>query len=169
MAVSPTVRNAIGTAAVYLSFMLLLFVSPDPSKKEAELLCEGAGVTTAVFPDMATCIKDARFKQAKCSCYRPRSEWARWYAFSVVPVIATFVGYILLRGSFRWRLLLLNAAVASAIITETVRAVLSDPAAGMGVPLVPLLLIGFCLGSSLFFAFLYYGQLAYERKRGVAT
>jgi len=158
-----------GTAAVYLSFLLLLFVSPDPSRKEAELLCDGSRAATAVFPDIVSCSKDARFKQGNCACFRPRSEWARWYVLSVVPVIATFVGYILLRGSLRRRLLLLNIAVAAAIITETVRSVLSDPAAGMGVPLVPLLVAAFCAGASAFFALLYYGQVVFQRRRRVAT
>ena len=169
MAMSLATRNTIGTAAVYLSFLLLLFVSPDPSNKEAELLCDGSRTATAVFPDIVTCSKDARFKQANCACFRPPSEWARWYAFSVVPLVSTLVGFVLLRGSLRWRFLLLNIAVATAIITETVRSVLSDPAAGMGVPLVPFLIGGFCVGMSLFFALFYYGQRAYERKRGVAT
>src|SRR5262245_6686752 len=158
MSMSLTARNIIGIAAVYLSFLFLLFVSPDPSKKEAELLCDGSRTATAVFPDIVTCSKDTRFKQANCACLRPRSEWARWYVFSVVPLAATLVGIVLLRGSLRRRLLMLNVAVAAAIITETVRSVLSDPAAGMGVPLVPLLIVGFCVGTSLFFALLYYGQ-----------
>jgi len=169
MAMSLTFRNAIGAAAVYLSFLALLFVSPDPSRKEAELLCDGPGVATAVFPDMATCIKDGRFKQANCSCFRPPSEMARWYVFSVVPLVATLVGYLLLRGSLRWRLLFLNVAIAAAIITETVRSVLSDPAAGMGVPLVPFLVAGFCVGTSVFFAILHYGHAAFQRRREVAT
>ena len=47
------VRNIIGLAAVYVAFLLLLMASPDPSRKEADLLCDGSGVATAVFPDMA--------------------------------------------------------------------------------------------------------------------
>jgi len=153
-------RNLVAAFAVYAAFLVLLLVSPDYSLQEAELLCDRSGAAVATFPNMDACTQDIRFKEGKCGCMRPPSLWARWYVLAVVPFLGTVVGFVLLRGSFRTRLRLLNISIAAAIISGTVRSVLLDPAAGMGVPLVPIVLIGFCAGSSALFAALYFGKRA---------
>ena len=121
MGLSLSVRNIIGTGAVYSSFLILLWIMevivpmglepPDPS----------------------------------------RTEWFRWYVWGVVPVIGTLVAYFLLHGSLGTRLGLLNLAVAAATVTETIRAVTSDPDAAMALPLVPLFVAALCAGVSVLF------------------
>src|SRR5882672_4204585 len=104
MTMAVPIRNILAAVAVFVAFLVLLLASPDPSKQQAELRCDGSGLAAATFPDMATCSQDVRFKQGKCGCLRPPSEWARWYVLIVVPIMATLLGYAFLRGSLGTRL-----------------------------------------------------------------
>jgi hypothetical protein len=164
-------RNVFGLVAVYFTFSFLLILSPEYARKEAELSCINGSEfkTAAVFPNIVACGEAARPRESECFCFRPRNEWYLWYVLSVVPVLATIVGYAVLHGPLSIRLLLLNVAIAAAIITETVRRVLSDPAAGMGLPFVPFVITGFCVGASLLYVLIHYGDLVRKHKRGIAT
>jgi hypothetical protein len=51
---------------------------------------------------------------------------------------------------------LLNVAVALALIVGTVYSSARDPAVGMVVPLTPFLLLGFCAGTSIIFAVIHF-------------
>lgn len=135
MGLSPSVRNIIGTGAVYSCFLILLWIMevmptgpepPDPSK----------------------------------------TEWFRWYVWGVVPVLGTLVGYFLLHGSLGMRLGLLNLAVAAATITETIRAVTTDPDAAMVLPLVPLFMAALCAGVSVVFIIYYVIGVALRKRAG---
>lgn len=147
-------RNVVGVIVVYAVVFGLWVASPDPAVKEAHLMCEGSG-SVAVFSDMNVCATDARYKAGKCACARPRSEWSRWYGLAVVPAIATVLGYLLLRGSLTTRLLLLNATVGVALVSEMVRALIIDPAAAMTILAYPVLLVAFCVGITAVFLLLH--------------
>jgi hypothetical protein len=156
------VRNIIGVVVVYAVAFGLWIASPDPAIKEAQLMCEGTG-SVAEFPNMNLCAMDPRYKAGNCACLRPRSELSRWYNLALVPAIAAVLGFLLFRGSLKARLLLLNGAVAVALISEMVRALIVDPAAAMTVMAYPVLLIVFCIGITAVFLLLHVLQRRFTR------
>lgn len=138
--------------AVYFVLMLLAVAAPDPTAKEAHLLCGSSGVV-AVYPDMEACSKDPRFKAAKCACFRPTNEWRRWYGFAIVPIVSALIGYLLLQGSLATRLLLLNGVAIAAFATDAIRLIIQH---GLTVQLyalpgAPVQLLIFCTSVSAIF------------------
>jgi len=113
-------HKVIRFGVVYLVLLLLAILAPDPSAKEAQLLCGDAGII-ATYSDMNACSSDPRFKAAKCACFRPPSEWRRWYGLAIVPTVGAIVGYLVLQGSLGWRLFLLNGTAVAAFVTDLVR------------------------------------------------
>jgi hypothetical protein len=150
--------SAVSTIAVFATFFGLLLLSPEPSVEHAELRCEYPGAPAAVFPNMAKCVEAQVGKWRRCGCHRPDNVWASRYVFGFVPVAAALVGFLLLRGSLPLRLVLLNVAVALAIVVEVLHSLARDPAVGMVVPFVPLLILGFCAGTSVFFAIMHFSR-----------
>jgi hypothetical protein len=151
MALSATLRNAAGTAAVFAVFFGALQIAPDQAQKHAELRCDYPGPPTAVFSDMAQCVAAQKGKWQFCGCHRPHSVWASLYVFGLVPVATAVAGVLLLVGRLPLRLALLNVPVIVAIVIITFRSVQTDPAASIAVPFVPFLLLGFCLATSAAF------------------
>jgi hypothetical protein len=144
----------VASAVITYAVLVLLFVvGPDPSIREAHLICSNE--SAAVFSDMDACVLDPRFKAAQCSCLRPPSEWARWYGLVLVPMLGAAVGYALLRGTRLVRLLLVNVAFLLALITVTIRAFAQNAAAAaLVVPSLPLVLLGFAVGATVLFLLL---------------
>jgi hypothetical protein len=146
----------------------LLLLSPDPAVKRAELQCDYPGPPTAVFPDMMKCVEAQVGKWRGCACRRPDNIWARWYVFGLVPILTAIAGLLLLSGSLRLRLVLLNVAVALAIIVETIYSLMRDPAVGMVIPLMPLFLLGFCAATSVIFALMHFAREFLTRRAKAA-
>jgi hypothetical protein len=138
-------------SAVYAVLLLLVMLAPDPSGKEAQLLCGEAGVI-ATYSDMNACSSDPRFKAAKCSCFRPPSEWTRWYGLAVVPIVGAVLGYLLFQGSLGGRLLLLNAAAMVAFVTDLLRLIIQRGAVALyALPSAPISLLVFLASISIVF------------------
>ena len=168
MATSRILLNALSTAAVFAVFFGLLLLSPDPSLERAELRCDYPGPPTAIFPNMTKCVEAQVGKWRSCGCHRPDNVWARWYVFGLVPVAAAVAALLLLSGSLRLRLVLLNVAVALAVIVETLYSLARDPAVAMAIPVMPLFLLGFCVGTSVIFAAMHLGrEFLARRTKGV--
>jgi hypothetical protein len=144
-------RNSLGVIAVSAAALALWIASPDPSAKEAHLLCRGHE-TAAVYADMGACTTDPRFKAGECGCARSESAWYLCYSALLVPGIATVLAFILLRGSLALRLSLLNGAIALALVLELFYALIRDPEAAMVVPVYPIIIIAFCVGATVFFS-----------------
>jgi hypothetical protein len=147
---SQALRNVAVSLAVYLVAFGLYLASPDPSVKDAHLMC-GAKGSVAVFLTMNACALDPRFKTGECSCFRPPSEWSRLYSVVLVPVIAMVLGYLGLRGTLTKRLLLLNGAFAAALISVMVEALIVEPDAAMVLPQFPVILFELCAGLTIGF------------------
>jgi hypothetical protein len=145
------VRNSLGVIAVSAAALALWIASPDPSAKEAHLLCGGHEIA-AIYPDMGTCTTDPRFKAGECGCARPQSTWYVWYSALLVPGIATVLAFIVLRGSLALRLSLLNGAIALALVLELFYALIHDPESAMVVPVYPIIILVFCVGATVFFS-----------------
>ena len=161
MALSRIWLNALSTIAVFLTFLGLLLLSPDPALERAELRCDYPGPPTAVFPNMAKCVEAQIGKWRGCGCHRPDNVRpdnvsTSWYGFGLVPVATAIAGLLVLSGSLCLRLVLLNVAVALALIVGTVYSLARDPAVGMVVPLTPFFLLGFCAGTSIIFAVMHF-------------
>ena len=148
-------RNPLSTLLVLFAFLALFAIAPNPYLAETELRCDASGVAAATFPTMNACVEEMR-RRNNCGCLSVQNKWYDWYVFGVVPGITTVVAFLLLRGALGRRLVWLNVAIALAVISEFAWALIQDPAAAMAMPLLPLFVGGFCAGTSLFFALLYY-------------
>ena len=168
MATFRILQNALSTVAVFAVFFGLLLLSPDPAVERAELRCDYPGPPTAVFPNMAKCVEAQVGKWRSCGCHRPDNVWASLYVFGFVPVAAAIVAFLLLSGSLRLRLVLLNVAVTLAIIVETAHSLARDPAVAMVIPLIPLFVLGFCIGTSVIFTAMHFGREFLIRRAKVA-
>lgn len=163
MAVSSIVRNVLGVPVVYFALCGMFLATPvQPPVAEILLECRDAG-TVAIFPTVSACVADARYK-AGCACAAPSNprkwfEW--WYMLGLVPVITTAIGYALLRGSLFGRLLLLNAAVGTGLLTESVRT--GKNMAPRVLPDDPALLLGLCASFSVLFVMFHFLQHALVR------
>lgn len=139
--------------AVYFLLMIMAVLAPEPNVTEAQLLCDGR--VSGNYPDMLSCSKDARFKASECACFRPFSEWSRWYGLAVVPAIGGILGYLLLQGSLWSRLLWLNGIAAIVFVTDLVRLILDRGAVQLyALPSAPVSLLVFLLSISSVFALL---------------
>lgn len=92
-------RNTLGALSLYLGIILLSFLAPDASIKEAHILCQGSGKAVAVLPDMSSCIAKAGAvpKWRDCACYRPGNDWSTLYWQCAVPSFIVLVYWLLLR------------------------------------------------------------------------
>ena len=82
---------------------------------------------------------------------RVENPWYRVYFFGVVPVIIGILGFVALRGDLRTRLLFLNSAIVLGLLAEFIWAVAKDAEALMGLPVLPVIVLGFCGGVSVIF------------------
>lgn len=150
-------RNPLSALVVLLSFLGLFAIAPNSHRPETELRCDASGVAAATFPTMNACVEEMR-RLRNCGCLSVQNKWYDWYVFGALPAITTVVAFVLLGGALSRRLVWLNLAVALAVISEFVWALIQDPAAAMAMPLLPAFIAGFCAGTSLFFALLYYAR-----------
>lgn len=159
----PTIwRNPLSTAAVFLCLLGLITIAPDSHKQETDLRCDASGTAKTVFPSMNACVEESR-RIGACGCHSVENKWARWYVFGVAPVLSTVLAYLLLMGTLLSRLLLLNVAVAAAILAQFIWSLIVDPAAAMIVPVIPAFIAGFCAGASVLFLVLHIARRMVQR------
>jgi hypothetical protein len=154
--------NLLSTVTVFLCLFGLIAMAPDAHKEETELRCDISGTAKAVFPSMNACVDESR-RIGACACHRVENKWTSWYVFGVAPLLATVLAYFLLTGTLSIRLLLLNVAVADAILAQSIWSLFVDPAAVMIVPLIPAFVAGFCAGTSILFLVLHFAGIIVKR------
>ena len=86
-----------------------------------------------------------------------------------MPLVAVVFGYFGFRGTLVMRLLLLNAAMVAALISEMVRALIRDPAAAMAVSTFPLVLVALCAGITIVFLLIYFVHRVIDKYSNART